>query len=135
MTFYSNMEDVIKNLGEAGLEQVLFYSGINLELFRQSVSGAYGRVHRDNAGGPVRRISEFVGVIQNDDFFPVNGTHAGGFEFGVLYCKIDCGVRVGDEIHVVSEDERIRNYKVVKKVAIGNTKTVFTKWEVSAIGE
>ncbi len=120
MTFYSNMEEVIKKLGEAGLEQILFYNGIELGLYRQNSSDVYSRVHRDNAGSPVNHIKDFIGVLESDDFFPVNGTHAGGFEYGFLYCKPDIDVRVGDEIHVKSKDSRLRNYKIIKKISKEN---------------
>jgi hypothetical protein len=128
------MEEIIKKQGERGLEQLLFYYGLDLDLLRQQKNDVYSKVHKENAGGPVSKVKGFKGILQNDDFFQSNNNYAGGFEAGFLYTK-DPDVMVGDIIAIQSSDVKLRRYKIVKRLAVGQTLEIFTKWEISAIAD
>ena len=133
MSFYAEMERIIAKQGDAGLDHLEHYYGLKLELRRPEKSGVYTRVHGSQAGANTQVIKEFVGVVEGDDFFPASGEFSGGFMAGFLYSR-EKEVRVGDEVRIVSEDGKIRRYKIVGKESLGLTREIFTKWKLSALG-
>lgn len=134
MSFYSEMEKVIANQGDAGLDHLEHYYGLMLELRRPIKSDVYARVHGSNSGSNTEVIKTFKGVVEGDDFFPSNGAFSGGFIAGFLYTR-DKDVRVGDEIRIEPSDTKMRRYKVVGKESLGLTREIFVKWKLSSIGD
>lgn len=133
MSFYQQMEQIIKENGTRGIEHLEFYYGLDLEIHRPTKSDVYNRVHGGNAGGPTNLVKTFTGILHGDDFFPSNDTHSGGFVSGFLYTS-ESDILVGDTIKIVPVDNKIRRFKIVSKENIGLTTEVFTKWKLSAIG-
>lgn len=132
-TFASEIDNIIKQNGERGLEVVLYYHGRDLRLMRQVVrDDAYARVHNKNAGNPVRQIKNFIGAIVGDDFFTNTVTHAGTFKSAWLYTD-DQDVRPGDEVEIVRTDGRRMAYRIEDVPSIGQSTQIFTKWKLSGI--
>lgn len=134
MTFYSNAEGILKKVHEAGLEQALFYFGLEINLYRPLKNDVYSQVHNRNAGTTTQLIKTFIGILQSDDFFPSNSQYAGGFEAGFLYTK-EPDILVGDTISVKPKDSKVRRYNIDKKESIGNSQEVFLRYTLTAIGD
>jgi len=127
------MEKIIKNNAGDGLDHLIEYYGMKLELYRQVKNDVYSRVHGRNAGQPEKLVTTFKGVLQGDDFFESNTTHSPAFQAGFLYTD-ESEILVGDVILIVSDDSRKRRYKITAMETIGLTTTVFRKWKLSAMG-
>lgn len=134
MSFYSEMERVIKNQGDAGLDHLEYYYGIELELRRPTKSNAYGRVHGSQAGTNTAHIKDFKGVVEGNDFFESNRGISPSFLAGFLYTR-ETDILVGDVIHIKADDDRHTKYKITAKETIGLTTKVFQKWKLSALGD
>jgi hypothetical protein len=137
MRFFENMEKVIQKHGEMGLEQVEFYYGVDLEIYREGADrkkSVYGRVHGKNAGADPEYHSSFVGVLVSDDFFTADDQFTGGFELGFCYTRSK-EIKVGDTLRVCVQDGKERRFKVESKEDIGISNTVFEKWKLSNIGD
>ena len=133
MSMFKNMESIIKVQGERGLDNMLHYYGIDLDVLRPSVSDASSKIHGKRAGGPVKKVGEIIGILESDDFLPSNSGHSGAFEMGFLYTR--GAVKVGDTIAVQSEDGKSRKFKIDEKQSIGLTTEVFTKYSLSALAK
>lgn len=132
-TFLSEVERVLQEFGERGLEQLMFYSGVNLDLERPSVQDSvYAKVHGKNAGGNMEKVDEFIGVVVGDDFFPTTSNWAGVFKKAWLFTTYD-QFKPGDEIVIQRQDDRRMAYRVQERSGLGTTTKVFTKWELSGI--
>jgi len=129
-TFYSEMERIIKANGERGLEQLLFYNGVDLEIYRDRKVGPYSTVHNANSGGIQELEKKIVGILVSDDFFPSTNAARGNFTQGFLITK-DPAILVGDEIRLCAEDGALIAYKVDRKESLGQTITVFTRYKIS----
>lgn len=135
MSFYSDVEQIIKNQGEAGIIQLEYYNGVDLELSRQSKDSAYSGVHGRDAGQPTTVIKEIIGMLQGDDFFEANTTQRPGFIAGFLYTR-DRDVVVGDVIQVIMNNGgRGRQYKVGIYESIGLTVEILKRYKLSAMGD
>jgi hypothetical protein len=133
MSFYKEMEKIIKNNGADGLCHLLEYYGMELDLQRQTKDSVYSRVHGRDAGQPEKFVKKFVGVLQGDDFFESGNSLSPSFQAGFLYAD-ECDILVGDVILIVSDDTRRRRYKITAQETIGLTTTVFKKWKLSSLG-
>ena len=131
--FYNQMEKIIAEQGLSGLIQLEHYYGMKLELSRQIKSGSFDDVHGSNAGQPVEKVKDIIGVLQGDDFFEANTTQSPAFVAGFLYTR-DSDVLVGDIIHIASNPERSRRYKIVAIESVGLTIEVFRRYKLSAMG-
>lgn len=129
MRFFANMEKIIKDQGDQGLEQLMFYAGVDLKLFRQD-GDQYSHAFGKHSGNRSDLIRMFVGALVSDDFFPADGAAAGNFEEGFLFTK-DQGIMVSDVIEVDSADGKVRRYKVDSKESIGTQTEIFTKWKIT----
>ena len=133
MSFVSEMEQIIKSNGARGLEVLLNYHGLDLELYRQvTCDDVYGKVHNKNSGNPVEVICNFQGAIAGDDFFPMTAQQAGVFHEAWLFTESD-KIRPGDEIRIVRNDGRRMAYRVEENPGVGQTTQIFTKWKLSGI--
>jgi hypothetical protein len=136
MRFLKDMERVIQNNGERGLEHLEFYYGVDLAIIR-SVAGRadiYSKVHGKNRGKEGVVVDKIVGILASDDFFAADDAYTGGFELGFLYTRSD-KVIVGDTLQIDSSDGKIRRFKVESKEDIGFTQTIFKKWKLSNLGD
>jgi hypothetical protein len=134
MSFVSEMESIVRSNGERGLEVLLYYHGLELDLYRQiSRDDVYAKVHNKNAGNPVEKIGNFVGAIAGADFFPVTGEEAPQFKSAWLITYPDKDLKPGDEIRVVRQDGKRLAYRIEETDVKGQTTDVFTKWELSGI--
>ena len=134
-SFYLEMEKVIKANGDRGLDQLLFYYGIDLSLFRQTTKiDVYSKVHQVNAGGPTTKVKDFTGIIQSDDYSPATGNLVTKFTSAFLYTK-EVDFIVGDEIRINSADDKIRHYKVIEKESIGLTTEIIVRYKLSNLAE
>jgi hypothetical protein len=132
---YDEMERIIQDQGERGLEVMEYYYGMDLEILRPNRKGdVYGQVHGSDSGGPTNLFKVIRGVLQGDDFLPSNNSHSGNFETGFLFTK-DKDILVGDVINIRSRDDKQRRFKVVERQQIGFTTEIFTKWKLSSIGD
>lgn len=134
MTFYSEMERIIKEQGEKGLDLLEHYAGIELELYRDSTDDVYSRVHGHVSGSEGELIKEFIGVLQSDDFAPSNDAYSGNFEVGFLYTK-DKDVKIGDVIKIKSVDKKNRRFKIVEIDTVGLTLEIFKSFKLSNLGD
>jgi hypothetical protein len=135
MRFYNDMEKVIRNNGERGLEQLEHYYGVLLEVFRANPQNdVYARVHGKNRGRQGNMIAKVIGILVGDDFFPSDDEFSGGFELGFLYTRSG-KIKVGDVLRIAPEDGKERKYKVESKEDIGLTDSVFEKYKLSNIGD
>lgn len=129
MRFFANMEQIIKDQGEIALEQLLFYVGVDLIIYRQDndkYSDAFGKF----SGNKSDLYKKFVGALVSDDFFPASGAAAGNFEEGFLYTK-ETDIKVTDVIEVDSSDGKVRRYKVDSYESIGTQDSVFGRWKIT----
>lgn len=132
-SFLHEMEEIIKANGERGLEQLLYYRGMELDLYRQVTrDDAYGRIHNKNSGNPVECIARFQGAIAGDDFFTNTKSQSGTFKTAYLFCN-RTDLREGDEVRIVRDDGRRLAYRVEQSETIGETTQIFTKWKLSGI--
>jgi len=131
-SFFSEQERIVKLIADKGLDVVLHYSGMELELWRQDKSDIYSKVHGNRSGGATQKIKDFTGVIIGDDFFESTAKQTGIFQSAFLYTK-EGSVLTGDEIRVKREDEKILAYKVESKKERGQTVEIFTQYELSGI--
>lgn len=134
MGFLNNVEKVIKEQGEAGLDHLLYYYGIELEVFRDIKEDEYSRVHRHRSGVATEKFKDIVGMLQGDDYFEADDASSGNFEAGFLYSR-DADILVGDTLKIKSEDKKSRRYKIESKISIGLTTEVFTKWKIINLGD
>ena len=132
---YNQMEKIISDQGERGLEVMEYYYGLTLEVYRSINKGdAYGQVHGRDSGNVATLLKTIKGVLQGDDFLPSNDSHSGNFETGFLFTRDD-DILVGDVIKIDSIDKKSRRFRIVERQQIGFTTEVFTKWKLSALGE
>ena len=131
---YSEMERILKDQGERGLEHMEFYFGLDFEVHRQIKHDAYSQVHGRDAGGPTSMVETIHGVLEGDDFLPSNNWYSGNFETGFLYTRSEA-ILIGDTIKIVSSDGKSRQFKIVERQQIGFTTEIFTKWKLSALGD
>lgn len=129
MRFFANMEKVIKDQSDIALEQLLFYTGVDLKLFRQD-NDKYADAFGKYSGNKTDMIKKFVGALVGDDFFPADGAAAGNFVEGFMYTK-ETDIRVSDVIEVDSSDGKVRRYKVDSYEAIGTQDSVFCRWKIT----
>lgn len=134
MSFYSDMERVISEYGDAGLDHLEHYYGLKLSLYRPEKSDVYSRTHGHTAGSPEILIKNFVGVVEGDDFFPSTDGFSGSFQAGFLYSR-DKEVKVGDIVSINEKDHKVRRYKIVSRLQLGLTREIFTKWKLSSLGD
>ena len=134
MSFYSNVEKIIKTQGEAGLDVVEHYSGLHMELLRQVKHDSYSTVHGRNAGGPEEFYKNIFGVIQGDDFLPNNNHYSGNFEQGFLFTR-EKDILVGDTLRIKTVDSKARTFRVDEVQGFGLTLEIFTFWKLTAIGD
>jgi hypothetical protein len=135
MSFYSNIEEVLKQYGDMGLEHLMFYAGIELELYRQLKSDVYSRVHGKNSGGGVEKVKDFSGILVGDDFFQSSDSFSGNFVNGYLYITKEEEILIGDIIAIKSTDLKSRRYKIDKEEQIGFTIEIFRKYKIINLGE
>lgn len=132
MSFFNEMETIIKKHGEDGLQHLLHYYGMELELHRQVKNSTYSRVHGRDAGQPTKLLKSFKGVLESDDFFESNSTLTPAFLAGFLYTDSE-DILIGDVIKIVSDHDRHKRYKVITNETIGLTTEVFKKYKLSAL--
>ena len=133
MSFYSNVEDILSVFHANGLKQMLFYYGVEVDLYVPEKGSVYAKVHNSNSGGELTKVDSITVILQSDDFFPTNLSYGGGFESGYMYCEEK--ELSGNVIQVQSKDGKIRKYKIAKRESIGNTKEVFFRYHLSATGD
>ena len=133
-SFYSEMEKLIQQNGDRGLDNLLYYFGLELSNFRQMKSDPYSKVHGANAGAYSPKVKDFTGIISSDDYSPATGNLVTKFTSAFLYTK-EVNVLVGDEIRINSDDSKVRHYKVIEKESIGLTKEVIVRYKLSNLAE
>jgi hypothetical protein len=127
--FFSKMEGILKDYSDKNLGVLEFYYGIRLKLFRSN-KDVHTSVYGAHAGAKATQIDEFTGILISDDFFASGPGSAGNFEEGFLFTRYT-HVLVGDQLHVISRDNKTRRFVVVSREALGTQDTVFTKWKIS----
>lgn len=131
--FFKNAEDIVKRISHSGLDVVLHYYGIDIELHRQT-KDVYTDVYGKHAGSKEQFVKLFTGIVVSDDFFVASDAHAGNFESGFLYTQ-ELEIRVGDIISIKSDDKRSRRHKVTLKESIGTQANVFQRYVLSSLGD
>lgn len=129
MTFFKNMESILKDTSERNLKQLEYYYAIDLQLFR-AVKDIYTDVYGVDAGNKATLLSDFRGILISDDFFPAGPAYAGNFEEGFLYTSFK-GVLVGDIIAIKSSDSKQRRFSVISFETIGTQDSVFSRYKLS----
>jgi hypothetical protein len=129
MTFFANAEKILKQLSARNLKQMEYYYGIPLELYR-AVKDVHTDVYGTHAGTKVVKVTEFVGILISDDFFPSAPGFAGNFEEGFLYTTSK-EVLVADVIRIKAADGKNRRFKVATKETLGTQDSVFERFKLT----
>jgi hypothetical protein len=132
MTFFKNVESVLKDYSSQALKQLEHYYAIDLELIRE-VKDTHTDVYGSHAGNKGSKVADFRGVLVSDDFFPSSPAYAGNFQEGFLYTSFT-SVLVGDIVAIKSSDKKIRRFFVESFESIGTQETVFYRYKLSNLG-
>lgn len=130
--FYAEVERIVSIVQAKGLEVAMHYYGLELEIWRPDKSDSYSRVHGRNSGATALKIANFSGIIIGDDFFENTSSQSGIFQSAILLTDSKELV-TGDEVRVKRDDGKMQAYKVVSQKGIGQTREVFTQYELSGI--
>lgn len=135
MSMLDDMEEIIENQGKAGLEHLMHYYALDLEIHRtRRKTDVYSKVHGTNSGASVEPYKEFQGILQGDDLVASNRHYLGNFDMGYLYTLED-EITEGDVIVVRRKDEKKVRFKVNNYESIGMTREVFGRWTLSNLGD
>ena len=134
MTFYTRVEEIIKEQSFKGLEVLEEYYGIELRIHRIK-KNKYSRVHGADSGRVSDDFTSIIGIVVNDDVVPLSDSHAGSFTNGLLYTTSKEEIESGSVVAIGSEDDRIRRFQVKKKESFGQTRNVFFRYTLSSIGD
>ena len=132
MTFFRDIERIIKNLSDGQLPVLEHYYGINLKLYRTD-KDKYADVYGKHAGNKADFLKNFIGILVNDDFFADDKGQAGNFTAGFLYTS-DLDIRVSDVIEIDSDDDKIRKFVINSKESLGTQNTVVVRYKISNLG-
>jgi hypothetical protein len=132
-TFFEQMENIVKKESRVALELALHYYGIQLKVFQQE-QGVTTQAYGSAAGGEENYSSTIEGILVGDDFFEEDSAFSGGFNEGFLY-TISEEKLVGAIVQVDSQDGKARRYRVRSKKSIGTTTEVFTRYELTSVGD
>ena len=127
--FLKQGERILKHLSEVGIKQLEFYYGLDLEIYRTSFD-EYADVYGVHAGGKEYLVKSFTGVVVSDDMFGSENTYSGNFEEGFLYTS-DKEPKVGDVIKIVSDDSKIRRFKIIAFETIGTQTEILGRFKLS----
>ena len=118
---------------EVGIKQLEYYYALDLELYRH-VHDVHDDVYGTHSGGKSELIMEFEGILVSDDFFSSDGAYSGNLEEGFLYTSSN-EPKVGDIIKVISQDNKIRRFKINGYESLGTQTEVISRYKLSNIGD
>lgn len=133
MSMLNNIEQVLKTQYDAYIKTLIKRYGITIRVFEAAQTEStsiYGK-----SAGEVKTTAsgEFDVLMTGDDFFSQDNRAAGAFQSGFLVTDNPL-VKSGATIELVRDDAKFKKYKVKERQGIGQTKTVFTRYEISALG-
>ena len=131
--FLKEGERILKKIMEVGIEQLEYYYAIDLELHR-NVKDVYQDVYGSHAGGKTSLIAEFTGVVVSDDIFGSDSGYSGNFQEGFLYTS-DQRPLVNDVVQIVSDDNKIRRFKIISIETFGTQTEVLSRYKLSNLGD
>ena len=133
MTLYSKVERVLKSRNRLYLKTLEKTHSIEIRYYRHE-GGLYSEVYGMESGETWGEVGCFQGMITGDTFFPASMFGSGSFERGFLFSSSDLP-HVGGVIEVSSQDGRSRRFKIESKMDLGTTTDVFTRFDISAMGD
>lgn len=135
MSFFREIERVIKSRVPGQIEHLMFYYGIPLRVYEQ-VKDKESVVYGTSAGKISSTFTEITGILVSDDFFESDSASSGDFKQGFLYTQYKVRSLVGSYIRVVNQDDdNTRLYKVTKLKTIGTTTEVLHRYEVLSVAD
>jgi hypothetical protein len=132
MTWFREMERILKSQNDMYLEQALYYYGIDIKRIipdKNVHSDVYGTFAGNNGTTQI----PFRGIVAGDDFFPEDNAYAGNFIEGYCYTKEN--LLPSDILEVDSADGKVRRYRVELPLSIGTQDTVFKKYKLTNLGD
>lgn len=132
MTWFREMERILKSQHEGYLDHVLYYYGIDIKRFTPD-KNVHSDVYGTFAGNNGSLTSTFRGVLVGDDFFPADDAYAGNFIEGTCYTKEK--LLPSDILEVDSADNKVRRYRVESVESIGTQDSVFTRCRVTNLAD
>lgn len=129
MGLFDGIEKKIGVVSDLAYQQIEYYYGKELELWRPSKNDIYTELHNKDANNALTKVKDFVGVTQVDDLSLSDNFHQASFTEGFLITQ-NTDVRVGDVIIFRSAGGKIR-WKVEKHLDIGYTTNMFVKFSLS----
>lgn len=133
MSFFQEVERVIKSRLPGAIETLMFYHGIPLKVFEQ-VKDKESAVYGTSNGKISDTFTEIKGILVSDDFFESDSASSGDFKQGFLYTQykvrslVGCYIQVGNQ-----DDDNLRMYKVNKLKTIGTTIEILHRYEVLSV--
>lgn len=134
MSLMKEIERITKAKHVRALKILMRQYGVNIDVFtpQETVhTSVYGR-EADSTNVISRTIR---GIVVGDDFFPSNSISTGTFQTGFLYTLDHNEIKVGSTVAVQRVDGKSMKYKVNEKQQYGTTTEVFTRYELSALGD
>lgn len=135
MSFIRAVEQIIKYQNSVYLEQLEFYHGLDLNIYKM-VQDKHSRVYGRESGLIDDGHITIKGIIVNNDVIPIDDVNAGAFTNGLLYTTSKEVIEVGSILEIPSDGEiRIRKFTIIEKQAFGQTTNVFHQYTLAAVGE
>ena len=128
MSFYTNVEQILKDNLNSKLEYLETYYGISVEVYRTE-RDVHTNVYGKHAGESIEKVTDITCIIVADDFFTTGMVGSGNFEDGFLYTSYKENL-VGMTIKILSKDGKKRSYKVESTEAIGLTTDIFERYKI-----
>jgi hypothetical protein len=122
-------ERILKKISEIGIKQLEYYYALDLELYRPK-QDEYTDVFGVHSGNQEYLVKQFEGVVVSDDMFGTDAGYSGNFEEGFLYTS-DKEARVGDIIRILSDDKKVRRFKIIEFEAIGTQTEIVSRYKLS----
>lgn len=127
------VEEYVQNQKTAQLRAMLEMYAVSVKVW-SPLKDVNSKVYGEDSGAIDENVFDTVlAIVTSHDFFPTGPSSSGAFTEGWLYTfsdKIDVGCTV--ELH--SGDQRQRRYKVDVKFALGQTRNVFSRFRIVALG-
>lgn len=129
MSFLKDIENKIGATSDLAYQQLEFYWGKEMVLWRPSKNDIHSEVFGKEANNALEKVGEFVGITQIDDMSTSDGYRQASFSEGFLITQYK-DIKVGDVISYEGDGGFVK-WKVEKHLDIGYTTTMFEKFSLS----
>lgn len=130
-SFFKGIETSITITTDIAYQQLEYYWGKELELWRPDKNDVYSKVHNKEANNALKKIKVFVGVTQIDNLSVTDTYNQANLQEGFLITQ-ETEILVGDVIIFIGDGGKAR-FKVEKHLDLGFESTMFTKYSISSM--